>query len=80
MGILHLWFGGCCGELGSGTPKPENMEFRELGGLCQLLCSCSSERYPCEVGEYKDLLELLMSLYQNILLRPNASLLSCECG
>lgn len=55
MGILHLWFGGCCGELGSGTPKPKNMEFRELGGLCQLLCSCSSERYPCEVGEYKDL-------------------------
>lgn len=44
MGILHLWFGGCCGDLGSGTPKLKNMGFRELAGLCQLLCSCSGER------------------------------------
>lgn len=80
MGILHLWFGGCCGKLGSGTLKPKNMEFRELGGLCQLLCGCSGKGYPCEMGEYKDLLESLMSLYHNILLRPNTSLLSYECG
>lgn len=67
MGILHLWFGGYCGKLGSGSSKPKNMEFRELGDLCELLCRCFSERYPCQVGEYKDLLELLMYLYQNTL-------------
>lgn len=51
--VLVVW--GCCGKLGSGTPKPKNVEFRELGRLCELLCRCFGERCPCEVGEYKDL-------------------------
>lgn len=51
--VLVVW--GCCGKLGSGTPKPKNVEFGELGRLCELLCRCFGERCPCEVGEYKDL-------------------------